>query len=690
MNSDPGRILVVDDQGVDRLLMEHYLEDNGFNPTSVASCEEALEKIANEEFDLVLLDIIMPGMGGLELLRILREKYTLTELPVIMATSKSESSDVIEALELGANDYITKPVDIPVAIARLRTHMHLRRMDRQLRESEERYALAVRGANEGLWDWDLRKGQVYYSPRFKHILGAEEDAVGASPREWFDRIHIEDRERVMGEIQEHLRGLLPHLESQHRLVHEEGTYRWVLARGLAVRDESGQAYRMAGSLADITTSQVYDNATGLPGRQLLHDVLERSLARVNRKVNSQFAVLVVSIDQFELLVASLGVSEGNRLLAHVGRRLQLASRASDTVARLEGSRFGVLLDDIRHISDVIRVANRIAMTLRDPIRVADQHCRITASIGIAVSKTGYDRPEHLLRDANTALVQARSQGGDRHEMFDRKMQCQAEERLQLESDLRQAVDRLEFTAFYQSIVSAADESLEGFEALIRWNHPHRGMLHPAQFLPICEQTGLIVPVGACVLRIAAEQAHRWHEMHPALSQITLNVNLSARQIAEPDLVDSVARILKETHLDPSLLRIDITEDLLVQKLESTLDTLKALRDLGLRLGLDGFATGYSSLSHLHRLPIEYLQIDRSFVQRLETDEEAWDIVSLVVTMARHLKLRTIATGVETREQANLLRNLEVDSMQGYLFSRPVDTDQATALLEENLIALRSS
>ena len=690
MNSDPGRILVVDDQGVDRLLMEHYLEDNGFNPTSVASCEEALEKIANEEFDLVLLDIIMPGMGGLELLRILREKYTLTELPVIMATSKSESSDVIEALELGANDYITKPVDIPVAIARLRTHMHLRRMDRQLRESEERYALAVRGANEGLWDWDLRKGQVYYSPRFKHILGAEEDAVGASPREWFDRIHIEDRERVMGEIQEHLRGLLPHLESQHRLVHEEGTYRWVLARGLAVRDESGQAYRMAGSLADITTSQVYDNATGLPGRQLLHDVLERSLARVNRKVNSQFAVLVVSIDQFELLVASLGVSEGNRLLAHVGRRLQLASRASDTVARLEGSRFGVLLDDIRHISDVIRVANRIAMTLRDPIRVADQHCRITASIGIAVSKTGYDRPEHLLRDANTALVQARSQGGDRHEMFDRKMQCQAEERLQLESDLRQAVDRLEFTAFYQSIVSAADESLEGFEALIRWNHPQRGMLHPAQFLSICEQTGLIVPVGACVLRIAAEQAHRWHEMHPALSQITLNVNLSARQIAEPDLVDSVARILKETHLDPSLLRIDITEDLLVQKLESTLDTLKALRDLGLRLGLDGFATGYSSLSHLHRLPIEYLQIDRSFVQRLETDEEAWDIVSLVVTMARHLKLRTIATGVETREQANLLRNLEVDSMQGYLFSRPVDTDQATALLEENLIALRSS
>ena len=690
MNSDPGRILVVDDQGVNRLLMVHYLEDNGFIPTSVPSCEEALERISNEEFDLVLLDIIMPGMGGLELLRLLRERYTLTELPVIMATAKNESSDVVEAMELGANDYITKPVDVPVAIARLRTHMHLRRMDRQLRESEERYALAVRGANEGLWDWDLRNGRVYYSPRFKHILGAEEDAVGASPREWLDRIHVEDRERVMGDIQEHLRGLLPHFESQHRVVHEDGTYRWVLARGLAVRDESGQAYRMAGSLADITTSQMYDNATGLPGRQLLHDVLERSLARVNRKMDSQFAVLVVAIDQFDLLAASLGQSEGNRLLAHVGRRLQLASRASDTVARLEGARFGVLLDDIRHISDAIRVANRIAMTLRDPIRVADQHCRITASIGIAVSKTGYDRPEHLLRDANTALAQARSQGGDRPEMFDRKMQLQAEERLRLDSDLRQAVDRQEFAAFYQSIVSAADESLEGFEALIRWRHPHRGMVHPAQFLPICEQTGLIVPVGAWVLRAAAEQAHRWHEMHPALGRLTLNVNLSARQIAEPDLVASVARILKETHLDPTLLRVDITEDLLVQKLESTLDTLRALRDMGLRLGLDGFGTGYTSLSHLHRLPIEYLQIDRSFVQRLETDEEAWEIARLMVTMARHLGLRTIATGVETREQANLLRTLEVDSMQGYLFSRPVDADRATALLEDNLTASRSS
>jgi EAL domain-containing protein (putative c-di-GMP-specific phosphodiesterase class I) len=216
------------------------------------------------------------------------------------------------------------------------------------------------------------------------------------------------------------------------------------------------------------------------------------------------------------------------------------------------------------------------------------------------------------------------------------------------------------------------------------------MVHPAQFLPICEQTGLIVPVGAWVLRAAAEQAHRWHEMHPALGRLTLNVNLSARQIAEPDLVASVARILKETHLDPTLLRVDITEDLLVQKLESTLDTLRALRDMGLRLGLDGFGTGYTSLSHLHRLPIEYLQIDRSFVQRLETDEEAWEIARLMVTMARHLGLRTIATGVETREQANLLRTLEVDSMQGYLFSRPVDADRATALLEDNLTASRSS
>ncbi len=686
MNSEPGRILVVDDQAVNRMLMVHYLEENGFTPQAVASCEEALEAIASHLYDLVLLDIVMPGMGGLELLRLLRERYSLTELPIIMATSRSESADVVAALDLGANDYITKPVDVPVAVARLRTHMHLSRMDRQLRESEERYALAVRGANEGLWDWDLRTGKVYYSPRFKLIMGAEEEAVGTSPREWLDRIHVEDRERVLGDIQDHLRGTLPHLETQHRVVHEDGAYRWVLARGLAVRNEDGQAYRMAGSLSDITTSQMFDNATGLPGRQLLHDALERSLARVNRKNELQFAILVVGLDQFDVLQATLGQSESNRLLAHVGRRLQLASRASDTVARLEGPRFGLMLDDIRHISDAIRVANRIALSLRDPIRVADQQCRVTASIGIAVSTSGYERPEHLLRDANTAMAQARSQGGDRPEMFDRLMHQQAEERLRLESDLRQAVDRQEFMASYQPIVSGAEEALEGFEALIRWRHPQRGMISPVQFLPICEQTGLIVSAGAWMLRTAAEQAHRWHEMHPALANLSLSVNLSARQLAEPELVADLARLLKETHLDPGRLRIDITEDLLIQKLEPTLETLRALKGMGIRLGLEDFGTGYSSLSHLHGLPIQYLKVARSFVQRMDTDERAFEMVRLVVAMARHLGLKTIATGVETRDQAALLRTLSVDYMQGFLFSRPVDAERATALLEEKMSA----
>jgi len=680
LNSEPGRILVVDDQGVNRMLMVHYLEANGFKPTAVASCEEALEAIGSNAYDLVLLDIVMPGMGGLELLRLLRQSYSLTELPVIMATARSESRDVVEALDLGANDYITKPVDVPVAVARLRTHLHLSRMDRQLRDSEERYALAVRGANEGLWDWDLRTGKVYYSPRFKLILGVEEEAVGSSPREWLDRIHIEDRERVMGDIQDHLRGNLPHLETQHRVVHEDGTYRWVLARGLAVRDEDGQAYRMAGSLSDITTSQMFDNATGLPGRQLLQDTLERSLARINRKVEQQFAVLVVSLDQFELLQATLGQSESNRLLAHVGRRLQLASRASDTVARLEGPRFGLMLDDIRHISDAIRVANRIALSLRDPIRVADQPCRITASIGIAVSTSGYERPEHLLRDANTAMTQARSQGGDRAEMFDRLMHQQAEDRLRMESELRQAVDGQEFLAFYQPIVSGVDEALEGFEALIRWRHSQRGLVSPIQFLPICEQTGLIVPAGAWVLRTAAEQAHRWHETHPDLANLTLSVNLSARQLAEPDLVAELGRLLKETRLDPGRLRIDITENLLVQKLESTLETLRALRGMGVRLGLEDFGTGYSSLSHLHRFPIDFLKVDRSFVGRVGQDARESEIVKVIVGLGRNLGMQVIAEGVETSEQAGFLRDLECEFGQGYYFARPLDSEAAGALL----------
>lgn len=688
MTSEPGRVLVVDDQGVNRMLLCHYLEENGFEPSAVATCEEALAAVAGSEYDVVLLDIVMPGMGGIELLRVLRDRYSLTELPIIMATARTESADVVEALELGANDYITKPVDVPVAVARIRTHLHLRRMDRQLRESEERYALAVRGANEGLWDWDLRSDRVYYSPRFKLLLGQDEDAFVGKPAEWLGLIHPQDADRVNEEIQDHLRGAVPHLESQHRIMHTDGTYRWVLVRGLAVHDEDGKPYRMAGSISDITTSRMYDNVTGLPNRQLLLDVTERALARVTRRPELLFAVLVVGVDQFDLLLSTLGQFEADRLLSMVARRLQLASRASDTVSRLEGPRFGILLDEIRHVSDANRVANRIARSLADPIPAADRNVRITASIGIAMSATGYDRPEHALRDATTAMSQATVHGGNRHEMFDHEMQEQAEERIRLESDLRQAIDRNEFLMHFQPILDLKTGAPDGFEALVRWRHPERGMISPVHFIPICEATGLVVPLGTWILRASAEAMHRWHGMHPAFRGLTISVNLSGRQLAEPDLVPTVARILKETRLDPTRLKLEITESVLMHHFETAVQTMRALKDMGIRLSIDDFGTGYSSLSHLHQFPIDYLKVDRSFVSRLGPDEHDWEIVRVIVALARHLKMHTIAEGVEDEEQASILKTLGCDYVQGYLYSPPIDAERATAWLEERMVKAR--
>ncbi len=558
---------------------------------------------------------------------------------------------------------------------------------RALEASEERYALAARGANDGMWDWDLRTGQVYFSPRWKAMLGYEEGEVGSAPDEWFRRVHAADVDRVRATLDAHLDGRTEHFESEHRMLCREGTYRWVLSRGIAVRDADGKPHRVAGSMTDVSLRKaaeekllheaIHDVLTGLPNRALFMDLLGRSVARSRRRKGYLFAVLFLDLDRFKIINDSLGHLVGDQLLVGIARRLEKCLRPEDTVARLGGDEFTVLLEDINDASDPTRVAERVHKELESPFHIAGHEVYTTVSIGIALSATGYDAPDQILRDADTAMYRAKALGRARHELFDTGMHTRAVALLKLETDLRRAIERREFRVHYQPIVTLVGGRILGFEALVRWQHPQQGLIPPSEFVAVAEETGLILPIGQWILEEACRSAREWSDRFR--QPFVIAVNLSNRQFAQPDLPERVGAVLRDAGLPPERLKLEITESVIMEHGEGVTRTLHRLRDLGVDLYVDDFGTGYSSFSVLHRFPITTLKIDRTFVHTLGRNGDGAEIVKTIMTLARNLKLNVIAEGVETATQRRLLKAVKCPQAQGSLFAEPMPADRVPGL-----------
>jgi len=515
--------------------------------------------------------------------------------------------------------------------------------------------------------------------------------VGTALEDWLGRVHPEDVERVRRELDDHLSSASDHFESEHRLLHRDGSYRWVLCRGVAERDGRGQATRMAGSLTDISDRKwaeerlvhdaLHDTLTGLPNRALFTTLLDRAVIRLKRRRDTRFAVLFLDVDRFKNVNDSLGHMVGDQLLIEVARRLGACVRPEDTVARLGGDEFTILLEDIHDSADAIQVAERIQAEFISPVLVGSHEVFTSASIGIALSDTHYLRPEEVLRDADTAMYRAKSRGRARHEVFDADMHHTAVSLLRLETDLRRALERHEFGLAYQPVVSAATGRVSGLEALIRWHHPERGLVPPQEFIRVAEETGQIVPIGQWVLREACRQMHAWRAVLPNGDPVSVSVNLSPRQFGDPTLVDTVAGALADTGLPAAGLRLEITESILMDHAEASVRLLTRLKDLGVQVEVDDFGTGYSSLGYLHRFPLDALKVDRSFVSRVEVDAENREIVRTIVTLARNLSMAVVAEGVETEGQRAYLQGLGCDAMQGYLFAGPLEPAGVEALLK---------
>jgi diguanylate cyclase (GGDEF)-like protein/PAS domain S-box-containing protein len=563
--------------------------------------------------------------------------------------------------------------------------------EQALRRSADRFALAADGATEGLWAWDRRAHELYVSSRWRTLVGLPPHSGVGRPEDWLNRVHPDDVVPLKDALDAHLTGHADHFLHEHRIRHEDGTYRWVRCRGVASRSADHRADVIAGSLDNITEqaaaqersrSAVWcDPLTGLSNRAVLLETIGRRLTYFKERHAGRFAVLFLDLDRFKVINDSLGHLVGDELLIAVSRRLESCVRSTDVLARLGGDEFAILLSSLSDDMQANVLALRIQDALAAPFSIGGREVFTSISIGIACSRIEHTNPEEILHDADTAMYHAKSRGKARHELFDADMHARAVDRLGLESDLRHAVKNESLDINYQPIVLLASSRCVGFEALVRWSRNGK-MVSPTDFIPIAEELGLIESLGGWVLQKACRTFSAWRRAYPAAALDYITVNVSARQLLQQGFVHLVEQTVIDTGMKPRDLRLEITETALMDNPRDAAEILHRLRDFGVKIYLDDFGTGYSSLSHLHKLPVDALKIDRSFVRSLLlTDRPA--IVESILALARTLETGVVAEGVESEEQANQLERLGCRYAQGYFFSPPRPAQAVEQLLFVN-------
>lgn len=605
-----------------------------------------------------------------------------------------------------------------------------------LRRNEARYTLMMQGFNGGVWDWDLKTNRFYFSPRWKQMAGYGKTDFSNRPQEWFDRVHPLDRSALESTISDYLQGITTLFESEYRLRHEDGTYRWMQSRGTAVYSATGKAERLVGSQIEITAqkqaeedlwrSTFFDRLTDLPSWAGFTHHLQQLISQAQHDPHVKFAILWLDLDQFKLINHSLGSSMGDRLLVAIAERLTSFLSSDQVVARLGEDEFAILLKQISDSDDAVRMAEHIQQRLACPFHLDDQEVFVTASIGIALSAPHYHNPEYLLRDAGTAMYRAKAMGRASYLVFDKSMRTGMLVKLRLESDLRRAIAEGEqhqapvlkqpvlkqpaltqpalnaivktaliasapdpivtaerypqLELYYQPIVRLATDQVAGFEALVRWQHAEQGLLFPSRFISMAEETGLIIPLSWWILRTACRQMSHWQALFPDHRALTMSVNLSSKQFSMAGLAEQIQQILSESALEPTHLKLELTESMVMENMASIVDVLYQLRSLGIRLAIDDFGTGYSSLSYLPRFPITTLKIDRSFVDRISDCNDNLEIVRTILSLAHNLRMDVVAEGIETEAQAIRLRDMGCEYGQGFFFHKPMDAEAATQLL----------
>jgi diguanylate cyclase (GGDEF)-like protein/PAS domain S-box-containing protein len=692
-------VLIAEDDAATRLLLRETLEQAGFAVVEAEDGQEAVDSFCDSPTDIILLDVEMPRKDGFTSCMEIRKLPDGHSVPVLMVTGLDDLESINRAYEAGATDFITKPINWTILAHRVRYMLRAGQALEGLRKSEARLANAQRIAGLGNWEWDIERTTLECSEETYRIFGLRPPPVGSSYDVFFNTIHPADKDIVKTALDRALRRGKP-FNVDHRIVLPNGNERSVHQQAELLFAESGKPLRMTGTVQDVTdrkmaeeqirTLAYYDTLTELPNRIMFKEHLNKALARARRR-NTLVAVLMLDLDRFKRINDTLGHTVGDQMLREVAKRLVGSIRqedvlarsgydeASASIARLGGDEFAIMLTELDSVQAAAKVARRTLDAMCAPIPLEAQEVFATASIGITIYPFDGENVDYLLKNADTAMYHAKSEGRNNYQYYTKSMNASAFENLALENSLRRALEREEFELYYQPQVSIDSGKIVGVEALIRWMHPEMGMISPVQFIPLALETGLIVPMDEWGLRVACSQAKAWQDA--GLPPICVSVNLSSYQFRQKNLTEAVARIISETRLDPQYLDIELTEGTIMQNADETIRTLNELKEMGIRLSIDDFGTGYSSLSYLKRFPLDTLKIDRSFIMDITNDPDDEALTRAIIAMSNSLKIKVIAEGVETEEQLDFLKTNGCDEFQGYLFSRPVPASELAEMLK---------
>jgi len=650
----------------------------------------------------MLVDYHMPEMNGITFIEKIRKIDAYKDVPIVMVTAEQERTVRHKALKAGANDFLTKPVDRTEFITRVKNMLMIResqkalsnrsihleqeiaRATHSLARSEERYALAAKACNDGLWDWDLIRNTVYYSERWKEMLGIFPDEEVNQFSDWINRVHVDDVRTLQSSIEVHTEGVQDVLNCEYRMRHRNGSERWMLCRGLAIRNEKGRAVRIVGAQTDITERKeiekklshnaFHDILTGLPNRGLFEERLNQAIRRYKRDPEQQFAILFIDLDRFKQVNDSIGHAGGDRLLQELAPLFKRCTRDADTVARLAGDEFTILLADVQSHEDVIQYLDRIFSELKTPLDILGSEIAVTISAGVVMSTPEYSTVDAMLRDADLALYYAKAHGKAQYAFFDKSMNDQQIKPLQFEPELKHALEKEEILFYFQPIVQMSTKEVRGFEALMRWNHPRYGLVSPVDFIPVAEESDLILKLGDYAVQKAFEQLTIWQNELPDSQDWFMAINIAQKQFFQRNFASSLESLLIKRSISPQNIILEFSENAITDTLEPAEPILRSLKDLGFKLALDDFGNGKSSIHTLTHFPFEIIKVDRSVVSNSELYLHQEYSLSAILLMAEQLGMEVILEGIENEKDYRRMENSNA-SGQGFYFSKPKPAEE---------------
>ena len=702
------RVLLVDDDEACRYLTREALEEARYIVDEASSGEEALEYLETRQPDLILLDIEMPGRDGFEVCAEVRSFPAWADIPILIVTGTGDFDSIQRAYEIGATDFVTKPINYLILLERVRFVLRATQVGHALRASQKRLTKAQELARLYHWEWDFDTDEAHFSDSITELLELPERSAPSTIGEFVDYIHADDRELFL--MGAHLgAGRSESSHTEYRIVTASGVEKHVHQVVEASPRGHGLGFQIVGTVQDVTDLRAaerrirylayYDSVTGLPNRANLKEMLQGSLEYARRHGYFAF-VMFLDLDNFKRINDTLGHEIGDKLLRAVAERLSQTLRCADqlvrgsellsgyegyvadsAVSRLGGDEFVVLLNRVRQLEDGASVARRVGESLARPFDIDGREVRITTSMGISVFPSDGEEVDTLLRAADIAMYHAKEHGRADFRFYNHSISARAVNRFLLETDLRKALDEAQFVLHFQPKASLESGRIRGIEALVRWIHPEKGLISPGDFIPVAEESGVIVPLGEWILREACEQLKRFHAA--GFPELGVAVNISGAQFHRDDLAERVIHIVREVGVEARFVELELTESTLVERTDETIRRLHELKSFGLDLSIDDFGTGHSSLSYLKRFPLTALKIDQSFVRDLTRDPDDEAIVNATIALAHSLRLKVIAEGVERVEQMEFLRAQGCDEFQGYFLTYPLAADEMLAWLERH-------